>query len=233
MIASCHHCSKRMNPGRLIRLWDDKLYCAHCIESASPILLRFVLEHDELREELPFQVRNEVRAQIVLSSKLILVLGLLLAAPACVLGDAKDVASAVLVASVLVLLALLIQAPLFLHLAKSTRPVIVVRNGLVTARRPSSTRRAKSFMVPLTCCAWYEGKVKHDTFYRGLQMRGNDAIILVYSIRWCRWNLFQYKIACGFTPELREVWRAFVGLIELPRYQRPLLRFAPRRVRSS
>jgi len=215
----CRRCCRKTSEAQLVDLWDGNKYCTRCIESVSSALLRFARENEELREELPFDLRNELRAQMMLFIKVVLMLGPLFSIPAYPTYGVKGVVLAMLGTAMLAGVAWAIQGPLLLLNAKSTRPAVTVRNGMVTARRPSQRRKAKYFTVPLRRCSWYEGKVKHDSFYRGLQARGQHGIILVYSICWGRWRLFNYRIACGFTPELLEIWKGFLQLIALPQYQ--------------
>ena len=59
------------------------------------------------------------------------------------------------------------------------------------------------------------GKSRQDTFLRATFVPKQPVILLLHGPG--RWgSLFQYRIACGWTDEMRRIWSAFLTLAALP-----------------
>ncbi|HBO46049.1 MAG TPA: hypothetical protein DD670_19430 [Planctomycetaceae bacterium] len=222
-VESCCRCQASGDSTELLPLWDGNVYCPVCIESASPELLRQAREHSILEDELPWNAKEHIRAilrlHLVITAVWVAVFAWI-CLPTLVKDGTAIFLGLLLIAASIGVLVFAIQGPIWFCLGRKTRPSMTLSNGTLTIKSPCLSRRCKPLCTPLEQWTWYEGKVKHDSSYRGLARRGQRAIVLVYTppggfLK----TFFRYKLACGLTDERYAVWKAFLQVSGLREYE--------------
>lgn len=211
----CRKCSQPLTPQTTVRLWDGGNYCRQCVEEACPNLVDYALAHDVLEESMMYNRSAALRRSLRMYAVIAAIFGAVMALPWLAAGDLCMIGGAFAFALLLATVAAAIQVPGFLWMNKWALPKVSVRDGNVTVFRPNQ-RRSVPWTFPLSKCSWYVGKIRHDSFLRLTDAPNAPAIILVHSLRWRGWELFRYRHACGFSDEMRELWKGFLRLAAIP-----------------
>ena len=108
-----------------------------------------------------------------------------------------------------------LQLPVLVWMARAALPTLTVSDGTLYIHRRWPRGRRMRVAFPLVEFRWRPGKSRQDTFLRATVVPKVPVILLIHGPG--RWGyLFQYRIACGWTHEMRRIWSAFLALAALP-----------------
>ena len=209
----CRYCDRDIETGEPVRLWDGRDYCEECVETALPGLAEYARTHPALsdtpqRETLPALMILTLLGGGLLS--LIIVLAGHHVTWPLTLGIGFGFA---LAAWVVFWVLGLISG--FRHIY----PTVTIENGEVVADYWHDERRERSGWAwgerrykLADCDHWFELTalcISADTL-RGRKRFRRQLVALKVP-----WRSVHYH--CGWSPEMRERWKAFFTLAGIPK----------------
>lgn len=197
--------------GEQVRLWDGKLYPRARVEQAMAGLSDYANEHDTLTETAPPKLGRMIAQTGLMCAGIGSIPGVLF------LLTGGSLVIAIVISLFFAILLALIQGIAFVWTSQRSRSTITVNDGQVRARLGSKTQS-----WPLEYFQWYRGRARQDTMLKGSVYPDVRTLVLVTRLK-VRWfPAMHYKIACGFTPEMRSRWEAFLTLADVPYGRRGL-----------
>jgi hypothetical protein len=205
----CHYCSRPIDTGTPIVLWDGKSYCSACIEAVDPALIEYARTHTDLSETM---TAEKLRAWRVLTNPqgIGFCLGFLLplfvafwVIIAFTQGDERMCAGCCcLGTNFLVWALILFSSGTDYHAALGRLPRTVrLVGGELVVETPSH-----QWSIPLAECDWFPSYT--DANRETCFLLRSPAIIVVH--------LNKEYLPIGLTPEMYRVWYAFFTLSRLP-----------------
>lgn len=197
--------------GERVRLWDGKMYPRARVEQEMAGLSDYANEHDTLTETAP----SRLGASIARAGLMYLCIGIVFGALFFI--SSGNLIISIVMATFLAIVLSATQGILFVWVAQLSRPTVLVKNAKVIFR---IGRRNVS--VPLESFQWYRGRARHDMVWRGSVNSNLRTVVLVTRLKFRWFPAISYKLACGFTPEMRSRWEAFLTLAGVPYGRRGL-----------
>lgn len=191
--------------GERVRLWDGKMYPRACVEQEMAGLSDYANGHDTLTETSP----SRLGASIARTGLMYLCIGI-------AFGALFFISSGNLIISIVIAMFLLIVVAAFdvipfFWIAQRVRRTTSVNNGYVIFRLGRQNVR-----LPLESFQWYRGRSRHDTLLKLSAYPNIRTLVLVTRLKFRWFPVVRHKIACGFTPEMRTRWAAFLTLAGVP-----------------
>ncbi len=187
-------------------MWDGNDYCKGCVDAVCPGLFEYAVDHDELREEVEFNLRSALLSYLLLWGVMSLFLMCLLVPVGVSRSGLAGIWQGMLAGLALPVLGLWTIPVNLLLLSKSSRSV-VAKDGWITFRLPCWGRE---FKVPIAGTRWSVGRVwdrATDVDYM-LRMK----VTIWAPARFWGLRLGKHVIICGVTPETRWLWEGFLTL---------------------
>jgi len=205
----------------LIMLWDGATYRVDDIEKACAPLPEYARAHPTLVETMPpwrLKSANGVAliAGGVLGAWLIPVLavwGIASLKSGRVLGDAQDIGALLFFVAVSVVPGVFFWIGVFTSFPEY-RPTISVRQGTMVI-----STSGRSIRASLDECRWFHGKVADTHLFSGSAVDPVfifEKTLVIELPRASRWDLRPFRVAVGYTPEMRAIWEAFLTIANVP-----------------
>lgn len=191
--------------GERVRLWDGKMYPRARVEQEMAGLSDYANEHDSLTETAPSRLGNVLVRILLMWLFFDIVVGALF----FLVGG--DLVAAIVVATLITVCATALTETGTLWIAQRWRPTITVRDGEVIIRQG---RRMDGW--PLESFQWYRGRARHDRTLKSGAYPNVRTIVLVTRSKIGWLPAMRYRVACGFTPQMRARWEAFLTLAGVP-----------------
>ena len=214
----CARCSCDSGDGQLIHLWDGKHYCRACISKASPKLALAAERFPALSERIAVNPGHAVRDELLLWC----LMGSVFVGFLCFCAWEGGIAiwDGLLVGALVIFLGVPLRALGAYRKAQRVSGRVDLENGCLTIWNPAYGRASWA----LHDCRWHIGNVREaDTFFFGLNLR-REVVILECPLTVLFWRE-RIKVPCGLSPEMREVWEAFLTLAGIERTGRAWWRF--------
>lgn len=200
--------------GERVRLWDGKMYPRARVEQELAGLSDYANEHDTLTETAP----SKLRTTIVRTGLMYLCIGIVFGA-LFILATGELLVPIVLATLIVIVLGVLqgIPSVWIAQRARRARRTISVNNGSVIFRLGRRNVR-----LPLDSFQWYRGRARHDSTYNVGGYPNVRTAVLVTRLKFRWFPATSCKLACGFTPDMRSRWEAFLTLAAVPYGRRGL-----------
>ncbi len=197
--------------GERVRLWDGKMYPRARVEQEMAGLSDYANEHDTLTETAP----SKLGQAIARTGLMYLCIGIVFGALFFI--SSGNLIISIVIATILAIVVAAIQGIPFVWVTQRARPTISVNNGYVIFRLGRQNVR-----LPLESFQWYRGRARHDWMLKSSVYPNVRTLVLVTRLKF-RWiPAIRHKLACGFTPEMRARWEAFLTLAGVPYGRRGL-----------
>jgi len=214
---TCRHCGHVIGPGNSVRLWDGRDYCEECVEAACPGLADYARTHPGLKEGPPpdVLVLLAMFAMIApLSLAMFLYLGLSLLVFLIVLS--------------FVVIGVATYFATCLVAGCGDRPTVTAGDGRLIACNWADHRRkrprllAPSTVYNLDAGIWWREAIALSISFAAVMKKEpfQRTIVLIAFRRMKLMGIIPLPpahIFCGWTPEMRERWKAFLTLAGIPR----------------
>lgn len=197
--------------GDRVRLWDGKMYPRARVEQEMAGLSDYANEHDTLTETAP----SKLGQTIVRTGLMYLCIGIVFGALFFI--SSGNLIISIVMATFLAIVVAVIQGVLFVWVTQRARPTISVNDGDVIFRLGRRNVR-----LPLVSFQWYRGRARHDWMLRSTVYPNVRTLVLVTRLKFRWFPAIRHKLACGFTPEMRARWEAFLTLAGVPYGRRGL-----------
>lgn len=188
-----------------VLLWDGKMYPRARVEQELVGLSDYALEHESLTEKAPFEFGKTVLRNGLMILCITFIAGVLF------FVATGDLLMSILTVFLLIVALVVLQGIGLVWTAKICRPTVSVMNGIVTLQI-----YGRNHDYTLDSFRWYRGKSKHDSLLAKTGYPNIQTIVLVTRLKYRWFPAMKYKIACGFTPETRARWEAFLKLSDIP-----------------
>jgi hypothetical protein len=213
---TCRKCSAVLEPENRVVLWDGFAYCQSCVAGKSAALLDWAKSHPQrLEEVMPENIHARLPGLHRVLSKIgMLYLLLELAGGIWCLNEwyvreSRD--PDLLVLAVVLLIGgpafFLVKLSMFWPFVRHSGPMpgIVVEDGRVRYTKGDAVTRE----FAIADCSWYPAP-RRSRFSASAE----DTPVAQELMALCdRSGMYLKGIAlCGFTPEMREIWTAFLSL---------------------
>jgi hypothetical protein len=191
----CAACSSEIADDGLL-LWDGKLYCRDCVERASPELAELAAQDVTLSETF---VASDLGPMTWLRGILFgFIPGSMIAGMAFLWWEVPFFVT--LLSATFVMATVIVAARRYYERSALPRTVSV-RNGVLWLTSPRQNQN-----WPLATCRWWVGGP-----------HGDSLITLSRARRTIVFTTPDCYVACGYTSESRQLWRAFLELARIPR----------------
>jgi len=188
-----------------VLLWDGKMYPRARVEQELVGLSDYALAHESLTEKAPFEFGKTVLRNGLMILCITFIAGVLF------FVATGDLLMSILTAFLLTVALAVLQGIGLVWTAKICRPTVSVMNGIVTLQI-----YGRNHEYTLDSFRWYRGKSKHDSLLAKTGCPNIQTIVLVTRVKFGWFPAMKYRIACGFTPETRARWEAFLKLSDIP-----------------
>jgi hypothetical protein len=210
----CKRCSQPCVPSDVVRLWDGCTYCEQCVKSASEPLLAYAKSHETLEETAPFDRAAHWKRGLRMEAILFAIFVVPFAAYGIQQDGWRGLGMGVAVAGLIVALQGALQVPMFVWVGNISRPKVSVKDGSISLRR--ITNGSPMHILALSGVRWRFGTSKQDSGLRNTFVPRQPVIILSVRRQLGVFRITSARFACGWTPEMREIWTAFLTLAGVP-----------------
>ena len=211
--STCGKCGRPLKSSQAIRLWDGKDYCRPCVDDACPKLAEYARSHETLEDTIPYDARGVLIGCVIIYGLVVGIFALFAASIGAVpVGDA--IAGALCLTS----LAALIQVPLIFWTAKRRRPTVRVQDGVIAVSRSRFPLKSwRDYPFPLYDCSWKLGSLGYDTWLAPVPtLLFRRVVIVILPYRELGFLSIREKVACGWDPQMRDLWVGFLTLAGIP-----------------
>ena len=214
----CAKCSCELAPGETVHLWDGRDYCRACVFAASPNLLALAERFPILSERISANAWDAIRAELLAGCFVApVIVGFL-----CVLGwrSGTGVLAGIVVGMLVISLAIPLRVLGAYFSVRGGDGKVEMGNGWLTIYYPTFGRAR----WPLQDCRWHRGHGREADVFIGKVHFRSKVVIIECPLTVFFWRA-RMKIPCGLSPEMREVWEAFLTLAGIERTGRAWWRF--------
>ncbi|MFH1731478.1 MAG: hypothetical protein ABIF82_07490 [Planctomycetota bacterium] len=213
----CRYCGRDIEAGESVRLWDGRDYCEKCVEKTLPGLAEHARTHPKLKEGPPPDVLLPLFTFAMIgpfSLAMFLYLGLSLLVFLIVLSFVVIVVTTYFASRLVA--------------GCGDRPALTAGDGrLIACSWPDHRRKRPRLLAPSTVYKldagiwWREAIALSISFAAVMKKEPFRRTIVLIAFRRVKLMgiipLPPAHIFCGWTPEMRERWKAFLTLAGIPK----------------